>query len=398
MRVAIVAGPDAGHAIPAIALALRFRDAGDAPVVFTGSRWLDVCSKNGIDARLLPGLTPRAHDDDLDAGARIHARAAHIATELLPELAAVSADLVVADVLTVGGAMAAEQLGVPWIELSPHPLYAPSKGLPPIGTGLAPGVGLGGRIRDALLRASTGRSLKKGRIQRAAARASIGLPVQETPPIARLIATLPALEVPRPDWPDDAYVVGPLLWEPTEQVLGAPPGDAPLVMIAPSTAVTGAAGMLESAIEGLAGADVRVVASVLDERPAALRDGTAADWVRAGLGRQDVMLAQAVVAVCGGGHGMLAKALLHGVPVVVVPGGGDQWELANRAVRQGSAVIVRPPSPDSLRQAVETVLTDPSYAAAAQAAARSAGQVMDPVQVCHDALARATSATVEQCD
>ena len=35
-------------------------------------------------------------------------------------------------------------------------------------------------------------------------------------------------------------------------------------------------------------------------------------------------------------------ARLAGVPLVVVPGGGDQWEIANRVVRQGSAQLVRP--------------------------------------------------------
>ena len=37
MRVAVVAGPEAGHAFPAIALCLRFRDAGDSPVLLTGA-------------------------------------------------------------------------------------------------------------------------------------------------------------------------------------------------------------------------------------------------------------------------------------------------------------------------------------------------------------------------
>ena len=40
----------------------------------------------------------------------------------------------------------------------------------------------------------------------------------------RLIATLPALEVPRPDWPEEAVVVGPLHFEPTDRVLDIPPG------------------------------------------------------------------------------------------------------------------------------------------------------------------------------
>ena len=37
-------------------------------------------------------------------------------------------DLVVSDVITACGGMAAELLGIPWIELNPHPLYRPSDG------------------------------------------------------------------------------------------------------------------------------------------------------------------------------------------------------------------------------------------------------------------------------
>ncbi|MBP1158347.1 MULTISPECIES: glycosyltransferase [Rhodococcus] len=380
MRVAVVAGPDPGHAIPAIALCLRFIAAGDDPVLFTGVRWLEAAREAGITARKLKGLAPRPEDDDMDAGQRIHSRAAHISTEVLPDLSAMLPDLVVSDILTAGGGMAAERLDVPWVELSPHPLYSASKGLPPIGSGLAPGEGLRGQARDALMRAATARSIRQGARQRSAARVGVGLPATDPGPVARLIATLPALEVPRPDWPENAHVVGPLLWEPTSDLLTPPPGDEPLVMIAPSTAFTGAEGMLETALKALDGAGVRVVASMLDAPPTDLPD-----WARAGLGRQDALLAQSAAVVCGGGHGMLAKTLLAGVPAVTVPGGGDQWELANRASRQGSAVVVRPLGVDALREAVLRVLSEPGFGAAAAGAAAGLTEVADPVAVCRAA-------------
>lgn len=381
VRVAVVAGPDPGHAFPAIALCLAFLRAGDTPVLFTGARWIDAGTVAGIDTRLLKGLTPRPEDDDMDAGQRIHSRAAFIATELAPDLDEVAPDLVVSDILTAGGGLAAELRGTPWIELSPHPLYAPSKGLPPVGSGLAPGTGIRGRLRDTLMRAATARSIAQGKAQRSAARVGMGLPAEDPGPAARLIATIPALEVPRPDWPASTHVVGPLLWEPTTEALTPPPGTTPLVMVAPSTAFTGAEGMVEMTLAGLVGSGTRVVASMLDEPPKDLPD-----WAAAGLGRQDQLLAAADVVVCGSGHGLLAKALIHGVPVVAVPGGGDQWELANRAKRQGSAVVVRPPSPELIGAAVATVLADPSYARAAAAAAATAREVTDPVAVCHDVL------------
>jgi hypothetical protein len=57
---------------------------------------------------------------------------------------------------------------LPWVELSPHPLYRPSAGLPPVGSGLAPGRGLRGRLRDAVLRALSARSVRDGVRQRTA--------------------------------------------------------------------------------------------------------------------------------------------------------------------------------------------------------------------------------------
>ncbi|EUA54580.1 putative glycosyltransferase [Mycobacterium xenopi 4042] len=70
-------------------------------------------------------------------------------------------------------------------------------------------------------------------------------------PSRRLIATLPALEVPRPDWPAEAVVVGPLHFEPTNHVLAIPPGSGPVVVVAPSTALTGARGMAQVALDCL---------------------------------------------------------------------------------------------------------------------------------------------------
>ena len=389
MRVAVVAGPDPGHSFPAIALCQRFLAAGDAPTLLTGAEWLDTARGAGVDAVELAGLDPTEDDDDGDAGAKIHQRAARMAVLNLAQLRAMELDLVVSDVITACGGMAAEVLGIPWIELNPHPLYLPSKGLPPIGSGLAPGTGIRGRLRDATMRALTARSWRAGLQERARVRAEIGLPASDPGPLRRLIATLPALEVPRPDWPAEALLVGPLHFEPTEQVLSIPPGSGPVVVVAPSTATTGAKGMAETALDSLVPgvglpAGARVVVSRLNG-PAL----TLPPWAVAGLGRQDALLAQADLVICGGGHGMVAKTLLAGVPLVVVPGGGDQWELANRVERHGSGRLVRPLTGEALASAAADVLATPSYRDAAQRAASGAADVTDPVRVCHHALAPA---------
>ncbi|MGO8963252.1 glycosyltransferase [Mycobacterium sp.] len=389
MRVAVVAGPDPGHSFPAIALCQQFLAAGDTPTLLTGTEWLDTARAAGFDAVELTGLDPTEDDDDLDAGAKIHQRAARMAVLNRSQLQAMALDLVVSDVITACGGMSAELLGIPWIELNPHPLYRPSKGLPPLGSGLAPGIGIRGRLRDATMRALTARSWRAGLRQRAQVRVEIGLPVTDPGPLRRLIATLPALEVPRPDWPAEAVLVGPLHFEPTDEVLSIPPGSGPVVVVAPSTALTGTQGMAQTALECLipgAGlpAGARVVVSRLNGP-----DLTVPPWAVAGLCRQDELLAHADLVICGGGHGMVAKTLLAGVPLVVVPGGGDQWEIANRVARQGSGRLVRPLTGEALAGAAGEVLSTPSYRDAARRAAAGAAEVTDPVQVCHEALTRA---------
>ena len=340
-----------------------------------------------MDAVELVGLDPTELDDDTDAGAKIHQRAARMAVLNVPVLRDLAPDLVVSDVITACGGLAAELLGIPWIELNPAPLYRPSKGLPPIGSGLAPGVGIRGRLRDTVLRAMTARAWRTGIRQRSAVRVEIGLPATDPGPLRRLIATLPALEVPRPDWPEEAVVVGPLHFEPTDAVLEIPPGDGPVVLVAPSTAVTGARGLTEVALETLRPGETlpdgaRVVVSRLGGD-----DLDVPPWAVVGLGRQDDLLSHADLVICGGGHGMVSKTLMAGVPMVVVPGGGDQWEIANRLVRQGSARLIRPLEAAALVTAVTEVLSSPRYAEAARRAGATASDVADPVRVCHDALA-----------
>lgn len=379
-----MAGSDAGHALSSLGLASAFAAAGHDCVVYTGTRWEEAAARRGLVVRDLPGLAARPGEDDSDAGAKLSVRAARMALELAPLLALDGFDLVVSDSITLAGGWAAELVGVPWIEMSSHVLYDQSRGLPPIGAGMAVGRGWRGRQRDRLLRGLGARSQARGRAQRARARRGIGLPPVPAPS-ARFVATLPGLEEPRPDWPARTHLIGPCLFEPTDDEFTVPPGDGPLVVVCPSTAESGSDELTPVAFAALAelqrpgawgrGAP-RVVFSGLTQ-PAeadALPDGLVS-----GLGRQDLLLADADLVICGGGHGLLAKALSARVPVVVVPGGGDQWELANRVGRAGAGEVIRPVTREAMTAAIIRVLEDPSYAAAATALAATARQTTDPV-------------------
>jgi UDP:flavonoid glycosyltransferase YjiC (YdhE family) len=239
------------------------------------------------------------------------------------------------------------------------------------------------------MRALTARSVRAGARQREVSRVDIGLPARDPGPLRRLIATLPALEVSRPDWPAEAVVVGPLHFEPTDRILEVPDGTGPVVVVAPSTALIGTEGLAEVALGCLTPGQTLPVGSRLLVSRLGGADLTVPPWAVVGLGRQDELLAHADLVICGGGHGMVAKTLLAGVPLVVVPGGGDQWEIANRVMRQGSARLIRPLTADALVKAANEVLLRPSYREAARTAAAGIHRVADPVRVCHQALALA---------
>ena len=145
-------------------------------------------------------------------------------------------------------------------------------------------------------------------------------------------------------------MVGPLHFEPTDRVLEIPAGSGPVVVVAPSTALTGTEGLAEVALGCLRPGDTLPTGSRLVVSRLGGADLTVPPWAVVGLGSQAELLTHADVVICGGGHGMVAKTLLAGVPLVVVPGGGDQWEMANRVARQGSGRLIRPLTADALVQ------------------------------------------------
>jgi UDP:flavonoid glycosyltransferase YjiC (YdhE family) len=79
------------------------------------------------------------------------------------------------------------------------------------------------------------------------------------------------------------------------------------------------------------------------------------------------VLSACAAVVFHGGSGTLLGALAHGLPSVLLPMGADQLHTARRCTAAGVSValdVVRA-TPDDVRAAVEDVLSDPGYAAAA---------------------------------
>ena len=293
---------------------------------------------------------------------------------------------IVADILTLAPALAGELDGVPVATLIPHldPRGAP--GFPPYSLGARlPRTRAGRRMWEATDRV-VAIGLERGREELNETRGRLGLP-----PLARvhggisrdlcLVATFPQLEYPRA-WPAATHVVGPLLWEPPSGDVELPAGDAPLVLVAPSTSQDRRRRLLRAALAGLADLPIRVLASTdrraLEPPVAVPANARLVDWVPYArtMPHCDVVVSHA-------GHGTLARALQGGCVPVCVPAAGDMNESAARVDWAGVGVRLprRLCRPGPVGLAVRRALAEPRLAARARALAAWAAA--------HDSGARA---------
>ena len=242
--------------------------------------------------------------------------------------------MVVADILTVAGALAAELEGRPWATLVPHVLPTGEPGFPVYAVGAVyPRTGAGRRMWT-LARPLLMRGEEQGRRELNGARARVGLPPLEHVHggISRqlaIVATFPQLEYPRRR-PDPAVrVTGPLFWEQPYGEVELPPGEEPLVLVAPSTSQDPDGQLLRATLEGLAGEPVRVVASTNRRAPAAPLplppNARLVDWVS-----YSRTMPRCAAVVCHAGHGTIALALASGAPIVACPHAGDMAETSAR--------------------------------------------------------------------
>jgi MGT family glycosyltransferase len=165
--------------------------------------------------------------------------------------------------------------------------------------------------------------------------------------------------------------VGPRLEDPLwTQDWTAPAGDEPLVLVALSAGFQGQEELLRRIIEALASLPVRgIVTTGHGIDPATVPAPGNVDVVSAAPHREVLREAQLVVTHCG--HGTTLKALAAGVPVVGLPMGRDQLDIAARVVHAGAGMrLDQSAAPAEIAAAVRQVLADDGYRAAAKRIAK----------------------------
>jgi MGT family glycosyltransferase len=165
--------------------------------------------------------------------------------------------------------------------------------------------------------------------------------------------------------PSNHHYVGFLLWEPSEQVPEyiEQSGD-PWALVTLSTAPQREEFTLaRSALQALADQPVRTLLTLPAEVNAQELGEIPGNVTLAGYLPHTPVLERSLIVISHAGHGLVSKALFHGVPMVLLPWDRDQPGVAARAKRLGVARVVPRPdvNSDTVRQAVAAVVDEPRY-------------------------------------
>jgi UDP:flavonoid glycosyltransferase YjiC (YdhE family) len=363
---------DAGHAFPMLALGEALLARGHEVTIETWKRWQEPAEAAGL--AFVPAPEYQVFPTR-ERPLQPYEAAVLAARTTRESIRATAPDAVVSDILTPAPALAGELEGLPVATLVPHIHPDLPPGFPPYSIGARlPRT----RVGTALWRRTdrlVAIGLERGREEYNDCRARLGLPPLpwRHTGLSRslsLVSTLPQLEYPR-EWPSWLQVVGPLLWEPPGERAQPPPGDGPVVLLAPSTAQDPQHRLLRATLAGLADEPVRMIAVWTGHEPAPPFPVPANCALVPWLSYARTMPACDLV-ISHGGHGTLARALTSGCPVVICPAGGDMAESAARVDWAGVGVRLAPRfcTPWGVRLAVRRALANPRLRERAEAAAR----------------------------
>jgi UDP:flavonoid glycosyltransferase YjiC (YdhE family) len=347
-----------------MALGAELARRGHDVTLETWSRWREAVEREGMRFAAAPEYEVFPSQDMVLKPYVAAVRASGSTREVIRSC---DPEVVVADIITSAASLAAQAEGRPWATLIPHVLPTGAPGFPIYSIGAVHPRTPVGRRFWSWARPLVMRGEEQGRVELNGARERLGLPPLPYTHggISRelaIVATFPQLEYARAEpWPG-MRVTGPLLWEQPFGDVEPPPGDAPLVLVAPSTSQDPEQKLVRAALEGLADSPVRVLATINRRPPpspiAVPGNARLVDWVSYA---RTMPLCDAVV--CHAGHGTVARSLVCGVPVVACGHAGDQAENAARVRWAGVGVSLprRFQTPTGVRLAVQRLLANPSY-------------------------------------
>ena len=302
------------------------------------------------------------------------------ARDVLEELEGHPADVAAIDMTLPGALCGAEVAGIPRALLL-HSVYPyPAAGLPAFGMGFLPARTWLGRTRDAVMRAVFDRfmagrlrtlneareELELGSLSRLEALSGCAHRV--------LVMTSRAYDFEADELPPNVRYVGPQLEPATPGRWESPwpPSDTrPLVLVGLSTDQMGQVPLLRNLIRALDELNVRALVTTGPAIDPTLFDAPKDVAIRQFVPHQDVMR-EADLVITHAGHGTFIRALAAGVPMICIPLGRDQYDVAARVVWRGAgAKLSKRAGPRLIGRTVTRLLEDRRYREAASELAAS---------------------------
>ena len=392
MRFLFTTFEGGGHVPPAIVVARELRRRGHAVRLVSdeANRAAVVAAGLGFDSwRRAPNRRVAAlPDDPLDDWRRrwpahvvraicdavICRPAAAYAADTLAMLGEFEPDLVVSNELLFGVLAAAEAAATPVALLTANVWCFPTReDLPPFGPGFAPAQREWQFRRDRATRRLVAAMYDCGLDDLNAARRRLALPPlgatleQLRSASTVVLGTSHAFDYGAGPPRGFAYA-GPLL----DADGPGPPADAglldpsrPNVLVAFSTAYQAQAPLVARCIEALASLPVH---GIVTRGPALAEVAlpSAPNVAVVAQAPHGPLLPHCAAVLCQGGHGTLLRALSHDVPTLCIPTGRDHFDNAQRIAAWGAGLRLRRGcGVRAIRQAVESLLSEPHWRAAA---------------------------------
>jgi UDP:flavonoid glycosyltransferase YjiC (YdhE family) len=368
LRALFVVAPAHGHFYALAPLALGLAARGHQVRVATSGSFCPVVAAAGL--RAVPAGMDWLESDlerffpqfaGLDPVRRGHALGRvfdyFAPRSMVPDLRALVAswrpELVVIEPGAVAGQLVAELDGLP-LAVAQGSIPAPRMPatMPADEAGLR-------AVREALV----------GPRSRAGLRRELGLPTEEPEPWLFLDTVPPSLHLlTARHLHRTAHPVRPVAYDPPADPadswdwLDALPGDRPTIHVSLGTVFHRAPGVLRAIVAGLAGIRANLVVATGDLAAPDLgpvpAHGRMVRWAP-----HQRLLPRCALFVAHGGTGGMTKSLGHGVPLLVLPQGGDQFVTAVRVHSTGAGRLLDPAqvSPDAVEREARRLLEDPVY-------------------------------------
>ena len=297
--------------------------------------------------RRTPSFTPVAPDGEFMRKAYdqlLFGPAAARAADTRDEIDRAPTDALLSDIGLFGSALAAEAASIPCALLAPTISLRPLPGVPPIGSGL-----LSPHTPEerAEVEAANNRFIAVMNewlpmLNEARASQDLG-PFDHVLELfdraARLLlATSPALDFPADYLPKNVRYIGPLLdssdWSKPWTAPWPHGSDRPRALVSFSTTDQNQTDALQRTVNAIAGIEMDAVATLgpaLDG--ATLRRPKNVTLLPSA--PHDAVMKEVSLVVTHGGHGTVSRALWHGLPLLVMPMGRDQNDIALRVEANG---------------------------------------------------------------